>query len=120
MLSNQKYVLFIFSYGLTVSLLLIGLCWKTNSVYHLNAHHRKVRSHLLDTVYLSSPAIVPAGRNIAFEIGNAAANAPASYLTMLDCCESDEAISDRIAVGQTQCRIIRKNRASIPKGVKTD
>ena len=98
----------------------MGFCWKTNSVYHLNAHQQKVRGHLLNTVYLSSPAIVPAGRNIAFEIGNAVANAPASYLTMLDCCESDEAISDRIAVGQTQCRIIRKNRSSISKRVKSD
>lgn len=114
MLSIPKYILFIFSYGLTVWILLIGLCWKTNSVYHPNAHERKVRSRLLSTVYLSSPAIVPAGRNIAFEIGNAVANAPASYLTMLDCCESDEAISDRIAVGQTQCRIIKKNSSSIP------
>ena len=113
MRSIPKYVLFIFSYGLSIWVLLIGLCWKINGVYHPNAHQQKVRGHLLNTVYLSSPAIVPAGRNIAFEIGNAVANAPASYLTMLDCCESDEAISDRIAVGQTQCRIIRKNRSSI-------
>ena len=118
--SIPKYVLFTLGYGLSILVLLVGLCWKTNSNYNPNAYQRKVRGHLLNTVYLSSPAIVPAGRNIAFEIGNAVANAPASYLTMLDCCESDEAISDRIAVGQTQCRILRKNRSSNLKGKKID
>lgn len=89
-------------------LLLLGvLAWKVNGRYHSQSPWHKTRYSLLTEVYLPAPANVPAGRNIAFEVGNAVANAPASYLTMLDCCESDEAISDRIAVGQTQCTIIR-------------
>ena len=89
---------------------LVCLYCKANAVYRIDAPCFSARKVLNSHIYLASPAIVPAGRNIAFESGNAISNAPASYLTMLDCCESDAAIADRIAVGQTRCRIIKHNK----------
>ena len=63
---------------------------------------------LTATIPTASPALVPAGRNIAFESGNAIANAPASYLTILDCCESDEAIAERTAISELQAVLVKK------------
>jgi hypothetical protein len=60
------------------------------------------------SIHLAAPSVATAGRNIAFENNNAITNAPASYLTMLDCCESDEAIADRMAVAKTTSRLIRR------------
>lgn len=108
MQSTPKYLYCTIGYTLCLLMLLGAIAWKVNSRYHPQSLWHKTRHTLLTEVFLPAPANVPAGRNIAFEVGNAVANAPASYLTMLDCCESDEAIADRIAVGQTQCTIIRK------------
>jgi len=71
---------------------------RANSRYSATDSGMRLRQALFTRLHLAAPAIVPAGRNIAFETANAASNAPASYLTMMDCCESDEAIADRIAV----------------------
>jgi hypothetical protein len=71
------------------------------------------RQTLLKNLYTASPALITGGRNIAFETGNGITTAPASYITMLDCCESDEAIADRIAIGQTKCNII-KHKMKLP------
>lgn len=68
------------------------------------------KQSFLRHVQIASPSIITGGRNIAFESGLAAFNAPASYLNLLDCCESDEAISSRIAIGQTKCKIIKASR----------
>ena len=67
----------------------------------------EARLSFLRQIYIASPAVITGGRNIAFETGTAISNAPASYLNLLDCCESDEAIASRIAIGQTSCRIIK-------------
>ncbi|MCP4747726.1 MAG: hypothetical protein GY874_16550 [Desulfobacteraceae bacterium] len=93
--------------------LLIWMCLVCNAVYDTDSEIKKIRTSFLKSVHIASPALATAGRNIAFESGNAIANAPASYLTMLDCCESDEAIASRIAAGKTSCRIIKKQNRKI-------
>lgn len=109
MQSMRKYIFLtaVYTLALIVSLLFFHI--QINGVYKHASGWFTARHDFLNSVFLAAPATVPAGRNIAFENGNALSNAPASYLTMLDCCESDEAIADRIAVGLTQCRIIRKD-----------
>lgn len=109
MQSTPKYIFLTAGYTLTLIVLFLCLYFQINGVYKNTSGWHTVRDALIKTVFIAAPATVPAGRNIAFENGNAISNAPASYLTMLDCCESDEAIADRIAVGLTQCRIIRKD-----------
>lgn len=81
---------------------------QVNATYRPHSPSQQRRIVLLRGLPFASPAIIPAGRNIAFETGNVITNAPASYLTMLDCCESDEAIADRIAVGNLKAKVIRK------------
>lgn len=105
----QKYILWTAGYTSTLIVLLLCFYLKVNFIYKDASDWHTIRYAFLNSVFIAAPATVPAGRNIAFENGNAVSNAPASYLTMLDCCESDEAIADRIAVGLTQCRIVRKN-----------
>lgn len=105
----RKYIYLTAGYTLIIMALLFFYYFQINGTYKNHSGGYTVRHIFLKAVFLAAPATVPAGRNIAFENGNAVANAPASYLTMLDCCESDEAIADRIAVGLTQCRIIRKD-----------
>lgn len=90
--------------------LFIGMSFIINGKYSPEADPYKIKTSFLKHLHLASPALVPAGRNIAFESGNAVSNAPGSYLTMLDCCESDEAISHRISVGETTCRIIKRGK----------
>lgn len=107
--TSRKYFFIVLFYSLSMILFIAGFRLKINSLYSPDLNTGMVRKNLARAVFVPSPAIVPAGRNIAFENSNAVSNAPASYLTMLDCCESDEAISDRIAVGKTQCRIIRNS-----------
>ena len=108
MFDSKKYLLFVFSY----LVLTIGMSFyfygQTNDRYSENSATFKLRRVLVAKVHTASPALITGGRNIAFETGNAVANAPASYLTMLDCCESDEAIADRIAMGRTTCLFIRR------------
>ncbi len=106
--SSKKYIFFALGCTLCLSIFLLVISWKINRHYYQGNTWYTTRTTLLKNVFLATPANVPAGRNIAFEVGNAVSNAPASYLTMLDCCESDEAIADRIAVGQTRCTLIRK------------
>lgn len=80
-----------------------------NSSYSHGSPVNGARAQLLRAVHLASPVITPAGRNIAFETGNSMANGPGTYLNHLDCCESDEAIADRIAIGKTFCRVVRRD-----------
>lgn len=94
---------------LLLSLALILLILVANREYGLDSPRMHKRLALLQAIPVASPAIVPAGRNIAFESGNAVANAPASYLNMLDCCESDEAIAERITMGNLKARIIYRD-----------
>ena len=108
MLNIRKYLLISTIYFAVSLLSLVSLHLKINSIYSDDSLCFQTRKVLIEKVYLASPALAPAGRNIAFETSNAVSNATASYLTMLDCCESDEAIADRIALGKTQCRIIRR------------
>lgn len=88
--------------------LFLLLSAQVNKRYSPAARDYQLKVTLLQAVHLASPALASAGRNIAFESSNMVANAPASYLAMLDCCESDEAIVDRLAVGQTRCTIRKK------------
>jgi len=97
-------------YLILASLTLWGLIRQINSGYSATSPIFISKRILLTRVQTASPAIITAGRNVAFETGNGVSNAPASYLTMLDCCESDEAIAARIAVGQLKCEIIKKKR----------
>lgn len=99
-------------YVVVSGMILIGFVLSVNTLYSNASPWFEARRMFVEQIYLASPATVPAGRNIAHETSNAVANAPASYLTMLDCCESDEAISDRIAVGKTQARIIKKAKTN--------
>ena len=70
----------------------LGCLWmNVNGAYSPHQHRMQKRMAFVRMVHLASPVLATAGRNIAFESGNAVSNAPASYLTMLDCCESDEA-----------------------------
>ena len=94
-------------YFAVVLSLLFSFLQLINREYSESSNTYKVRKIFLQKIHIASVATITGGRNVAFETGNALSNAPASYLTMLDCCESDEAISDRIAVGQTSCRIIK-------------
>ena len=108
MFNSNKYMLFVFFYlGIALGMLFY-LYERTNGQYLENSPRSQHRRVLVAKVQTASPALITAGRNIAFETGNAVANAPAAYLTMLDCCESDEAIADRIAMSRTTCRIIRR------------
>jgi hypothetical protein len=94
-----------------IVILLIGLVclWlKVNSAYGPKTRGMRQRAAFIQSVHLAAPVLATAGRNIAFESGNAASNAPASYLTMLDCCESDEAIGERLALAGTTSRLKRR------------
>lgn len=98
--------------GLIVMLLaVLGCLWlKVNSAYGPGTRGMQQRAAFVQSIHLAAPVLATAGRNIAFESGNASSNAPASYLTMLDCCESDEAIGERIAAAQTTSRLLRRRR----------
>jgi hypothetical protein len=108
--TQAAIVFFSFLIGLAAFVLLYQL---VNKSYSHDSDIQIKRQALLKTIYTASPALITGGRNIAFETGNGFTTAPASYLTMLDCCESDEAIADRIAIGQTKCSII-KYEAKLP------
>ena len=81
---------------------------KVNGIYRQESQTMIKRAAFHSCIHLAAPSLATAGRNIAFENSNAITNAPASYLTMLDCCESDEAIADRMAVAKTTSRLIRR------------
>jgi len=89
---------------------LIVLIFQINDKYAETSQTNRIKKILLTKVHTASPALITGGRNVAFETGNGVSNAPASYLNMLDCCESDEAISARIAVGQIKCEIIKRKK----------
>lgn len=92
-------------------LAVLGCLWlKANRAYGPETVGMQQRAAFIQSVHLAAPVLATAGRNIAFESGNAAANAPASYLTLLDCCESDEAIGERIAAARTTSRLLRRAR----------
>ena len=77
--------------------------------YNLQSNNQIMnKQYFLNNIFIASPALVTAGRNIAYESSNALSNAPASYLNLLDCCENDEAITSRMATGQTTCKVIKK------------
>jgi hypothetical protein len=103
-----------FAAGTFVILLAFLTClwFKVNTAYRRDAEGLQKRNALVQCVHLAAPVLATAGRNIAFESGNAVSNAPASYLTMLDCCESDEAIADRIAVAKTTSRLVKRSRGN--------
>lgn len=106
---EKFHVIALFYLALAVLTLWV-LIYQINSGYSETSPIYTSKRILLTQVQTASPAIITAGRNIAFESGNGVSNAPASYLTMLDCCESDEAIAARIAIGQLKCEIIKKKR----------
>lgn len=96
---------------MVILLAVLGCLWlKVNSAYGPNTRGMRQRAAFFQSVHLAAPVLATAGRNIAFESGNAASNAPASYLTMLDCCESDEAIGERIAVARTTSRLLKRSQ----------
>jgi hypothetical protein len=98
---------------MAILLAVLGGLWvKVNSAYGPETHGMRQRTAFIQSVHLAAPVLATAGRNIAFESGNAASNAPASYLTMLDCCESDEAIGERIAAARTTSRVLRVQERS--------
>jgi len=102
---KQATIIFLsFLIGLVTFILLYQL---VNKNYSHDSDIQIKRQTLLKNLYMASPALITGGRNIAFETGNGITTAPASYITMLDCCESDEAIADRIAIGRTKCNIIK-------------
>ena len=70
-----------------------------------NRLRSQFKKEFLKNIQVTSPAIITAGRNIAFESNNAITNAPASYLTMMDCCESD-----RISYSESSARLIGKEK----------
>lgn len=105
--ASRKHMAALFLYCVVVSITLILLLQHTNGKYSEISHAFQKKQILLTKVQTASPAIIVGGRNVAYETGNGVANAPASYLTMLDCCEADEAISFRIAIGQLKCEIIK-------------
>lgn len=86
----------------------LSLCFKVNGIYRHESPTMRKRAAFHSSIHLAAPGLATAGRNIAFENSNAITNAPASYLTMLDCCESDEAIADRMAVANTTSRLIQR------------
>ena len=108
MFEIQKNALILLSL-FTAVLALIYLSSRVNGRYLEGADMYKMRKALLTTINTSSPAIITGGRNVSFESGNAVTNAPGSYLTQLDCCESDKAISTRITSAETSCRIIKRD-----------
>lgn len=97
----------LFLHGIVALMALVFLLQHTNGKYSKLSHTFQKKQMLLTKVHTASPALIVGGRNVAYETGNGVANAPASYLTMLDCCEADEAISFRIAIGQLKCEIIK-------------
>lgn len=107
----KKYILFFTVFFFPFVVLMI-LGFRINGEYKESAVSFKNKIIFFGKIHTASPAIVPAGRNIAFESGNALANAPASYLTMLDCCESDEAIAYRIAMGQMTAKMLKKEKGT--------
>lgn len=94
-------------YCAVASIAWILLLQHSNSKHSEITHTFQKKQILLTKVHTASPALIVGGRNVAYETGNGIANAPASYLTMLDCCEADEAISFRIAIGELKCEIIK-------------
>lgn len=107
----SKKVFAIYSLYMTICMgVFLALCLNINAKYAEKNDVNITKTNLLRSLHTASPALVPAGRNIAFETGNAVSNAPASYLTMLDCCESDEAIASRISIGKTSCTIIKREK----------
>ena len=102
--------------GFIALIAVLGCLWlKANRAYGPETDGGQQRAVFIQSVHLAAPVLATAGRNIAFESGNAAANAPASYLTMLDCCESDEAIGERIASARTTSRLLRRNRPEMAR-----
>jgi len=106
---NRTHII-VFLYLFLASVTLLELFQYINSSYSETSPIFISKRILLTQVQTASPAIITAGRNIAFETGNGVSNAPASYLTMLDCCESDEAIAARVTVGQLKCKIIKRKK----------
>ena len=73
-------------------------------------HHRNLSAAPVgfsSEVHIASPAIITGGRNIAFERGTILSKAPGTYLNLLECCQSDEAIKSRIALGGINCHLER-------------
>ena len=58
-----------------------------------------------EQVQVASPATITGGRNIAFENGAVISKAPGTYINLLECCQSDEAIKSRIALGRIGCHV---------------
>ncbi len=110
MIDTYKYIGIAAGTFIILTASTLGLSVKANGVYSRHTICMQSRTALIQNVHLAAPVLATAGRNIAFETGNAVSNAPASYLTMLDCCESDEAIADRIAVAKTTSRLIKRGR----------
>jgi hypothetical protein len=103
-----KYIFYTTGGIVLLGAIFLSLCFKANGIYRHGSPTMKKRAAFHGSIHLAAPSLPTAGRNIAFENSNAITNAPASYLTMLDCCESDEAIADRMAVANTTSRLIRK------------
>jgi len=101
----QPHIFFCVTAVLLATVAVLGSA--VNHAHAPGARERLRKEAFLERVVLASPATVTAGRNIAFETSNALSNAPASYLTMLDCCESDEAIADRIATSGLRAAVRR-------------
>ena len=108
MLSTKKYLLLFGAYLLVSTSFLVLLTLWNNGQYQENSSRSQRRLSLLKRVHTSAPAIVTAGRNISFESGSAMANAPGSYINMLDCCEADEAIAERMLSTQIKATLTRK------------
>jgi hypothetical protein len=108
---ESKYCGMTATFLMAILLAVLGCLWlKVNSAYGPETRGMQQRAAFIQSVHLAAPVLAAAGRNIAFESGNAASNAPASYLTMLDCCESDEAIGERIAVTRITSRLLKRTR----------
>lgn len=103
-----RYVFYTTGGIVLLGALFLILCFKVNCIYRHESPSMKKRAAFHRSIHLAAPSLATAGRNIAFENSNAITNAPASYLTMLDCCESDEAIAERMAVANTTSRLIRR------------
>ena len=103
----EKHIIIMIIYCLIALIILFKLFHHINGKYSESSQTIRIKQALLSRIHTASPALITGGRNIAFETGNGVSNSPASYLNMLDCCESDEAISSRIAIGKTKCKIIK-------------
>lgn len=103
-----RYIFYTTGGIVLLGVIFLSLCVKVNGTYRQAGPTMKKRAAFHGSIHLAAPCLATAGRNIAFENNNAITNAPASYLTMLDCCESDEAIADRMAVANTTSRLIRR------------